>query len=64
MNSDPIRAAYEIIDYGPDGVVVIIADGIPQAAPTWADGLRFLVSEGVEIHPEHVSIAAALGVTR
>ena len=64
MTRNPIPAPYEIIDYGLDGVVVIIADGIPQAAPTLADGLQFLVAENVEIHPEHLSIAAALGVTR
>ena len=62
MNGKPITASYEIIDYGPDGVVVIIAGGIPQAAPTLADGLRFLMSEGIALHPEHLSVCAALGI--
>ena len=62
MIGKPIPAPYEVLCYGLDGVVVIIADGIPQAAPTLSDGLRFLMSEGIALHPEHLSMCDALGI--
>lgn len=53
--------AYQILDYGREGLVVIIDHGIPAAFPTYFDAFAYLFTEGVKLAPEHRSMAAAVG---